>query len=102
MEKTLSLSTFDSFISSETLTVVDFWATWCGPCKMLAPVLEEIVSETDLSLGKVNVDEERELAVKFGIQFIPTLVFFKSGEEVVRISGYREKSDLLSLIKQYS
>ena len=102
MEKVLTVQNFESAVSSPELTVVDFWATWCGPCKMIAPILEEIVSETDLSLGKVNVDEERELAVRYGIQFIPTLVFFKGGQEIARVSGYREKAELLSLIEQYS
>ena len=68
---------------------------------MIAPILEEIVRETDLSLGKVNVDEQRELAVRYGIQFIPTLVFFKNGKEMSRVSGYREKRELLALISQY-
>ena len=101
MERTISLNTFDSFVSSDSLTVVDFWATWCGPCKMLASILEEIVNETGLELGKVNTDEERELAFKYGIQFIPTLIFFKNGKELVRVSGYRDKADLLSMINQY-
>ena len=102
MEKTLSISNFDNFVSSDSLTVVDFWATWCGPCKMLSPILDELVEEIGLNLGKVNTDDERELAIKFGIQFIPTLIFFKSGVELVRISGYREKAELLDLINQYS
>ena len=102
MEKTLSLSNFETFISADSLTVVDFWATWCGPCKMIAPILDEIVKETDLNLGKVNVDEELNLARKYGIQFIPTLVFFKSGQEVHRVTGYTEKRELMSLINQYA
>ena len=101
METVLTLSNFDSTVSSPELTVVDFWATWCGPCKMIAPVLEEIVNETGLSLGKVNVDEERELAVKYGIQFIPTLLFFKDGKEINRLTGYMDKNSLMSAITQY-
>lgn len=101
METVLTLSNFDSTVSSPELTVVDFWATWCGPCKMIAPVLEEIVNETGLSLGKVNVDEERELAVKYGIQFIPTLLFFKDGKEINRLTGYMDKNSLMSAISQY-
>lgn len=101
MEKVFTKQNFNSEVSSPELTVVDFWATWCGPCKMIAPILEEIVNETDLSLGKVNVDEERELAMQYGIQFIPTLVFFKGGNELGRVSGYKEKRELLSLIDQY-
>ena len=101
METVLTLSNFDSTVSSPELTVVDFWATWCGPCKMIAPVLEEIVNETGLSLGKVNVDEERELAVKYNIQFIPTLLFFKDGKEINRLTGYMDKNSLMSVISQY-
>ena len=101
METVLTLSNFDSTVSSPELTVVDFWATWCGPCKMIAPVLEEIVNETGLSLGKVNVDEERELAVKYNIQFIPTLLFFKDGKEINRLTGYMDKNSLMSAITQY-
>ncbi|MBP0969657.1 MAG: thioredoxin [Oscillospiraceae bacterium] len=101
METVLTLSNFDSTVSSPELTVVDFWATWCGPCKMIAPVLEEIVNETGLSLGKVNVDEERELAVKYNIQFIPTLLFFKDGKEINRLTGYMDKNSLMSAISQY-
>jgi len=101
METVLTLENFEQTVGSPDLTVVDFWATWCGPCKMIAPILEEIVNETGLSLGKVNVDEQRPLAVKYRIQFIPTLVFFKNGKELGRVSGYREKKDLLGLINQF-
>lgn len=101
METVLTLQNFESTVASSDLTVVDFWATWCGPCKMIAPILEEIVAETGLSLGKVNVDEQRELAMRYGIQFIPTLVFFKGGKEINRVTGFAEKSKLLQIINQY-
>ena len=76
--------------------LVDFWATWCGPCKMIAPVLEEIDAELPaLKIGKVNVDEENALAAAFGISSIPTLILFKDGKAEKAIVGYRTKADLL-------
>jgi len=76
--------------------LVDFWATWCGPCKMIAPILEEIDAELPaLKIGKVNVDEENALAAAFGISSIPTLILFKDGKAEKAIVGYRTKADLL-------
>ncbi len=74
--------------------IVDFYATWCGPCKMLSPVLDEVSEEMGLSVGKVNVDEELAIARQFGIQAMPTLVFLKGGAEVGRVLGYRPKVQL--------
>lgn len=85
---------FDSEISAGSV-LVDFWAPWCGPCRMLAPVLEEIASEKhNLKIVKVNVDDEPELASRFGIVSIPTLILFENGEVVTKTSGYMEKEDL--------
>lgn len=77
--------------------VVDFWATWCGPCKMLAPTIEEIADELDgkIAVGKVDVDENRELAVKYGVMSIPTVIYFKNGEEVTRLIGVQGREKLL-------
>lgn len=77
--------------------VVDFWATWCGPCKMLAPTIEEIADELDgkIAVGKVDVDENRELAVKYGVMSIPTVIYFKNGEEVTRLIGVQSREKLL-------
>ena len=79
--------------------LLDFWATWCGPCRMVAPILEEIAAERDdILVGKVNVDEEMELAIKFGIVSIPTLVLLKNGMEVEKIVGYRPKEAILEIL----
>ncbi|MBR4173588.1 MAG: thioredoxin [Clostridia bacterium] len=75
--------------------VVDFWASWCGPCRMLSPVIDALSEEYDgkISFGKVNVDEQAELAMRFGIASIPTVILFKNGEEVKRLIGVRDADD---------
>jgi thioredoxin 1 len=80
--------------------VVDFWAEWCGPCKMIAPLLEELSGEYDgrVRIGKVNIDEEQALAAEYGVRAIPTLLFFKSGEVAEQIVGMCSKRDLKSKI----
>ena len=75
-------------LNSDKTVLLDFWASWCGPCRMLSPVVDEIAEErTDIKVGKVNVDEQRELAEKFGIMSIPTVVFLKNGREFERKVG---------------
>lgn len=84
----------------EGKVLVDFWAAWCGPCQMLSPIVEEVAEEEeDLKVGKVNVDEQPALAMRFGIASIPTLLLFKDGELVNKSVGYMDKMDLLDFIK---
>jgi len=82
-----------------TVAMLDFWAVWCGPCKMIAPIVEQIAEEReDVLVGKVNVDEEMELAMKFGITSIPTLVILKDGKVAATAVGYRPKADIEKLL----
>ena len=90
---------FDAVVSGPKPVLLDFWVTWCGPCRMVAPIVEEIASERDdIVVGKVDVDQEMELAVKFGIVSIPTLIYLKDGMEVDKIVGYRPKSDIEDML----
>ena len=86
-------------INSPKRVLLDFWATWCGPCRMVAPIVEEIAAQRDdILVGKINVDEETELAVQFGIISIPTLVVMKGGEIVNKAVGYMPKAEILKLL----
>ena len=94
----LNKENFDETIASSTV-LVDFWASWCGPCKMIAPIVEEIAAERpDITVGKVNVDEEMDLARRFGIASIPTILVFKNGELSKTSIGYCSKEELLALL----
>ena len=96
MLKKLNSQNFENEINANT-TLVDFYADWCGPCKMIAPIVEEIANERDdITVGKVNVDNDGALAMKYGVVSIPTLIVFKNGKEQSRIVGYRPKEAILA------
>ncbi len=87
-------------LKSDKKVLVDFWASWCGPCRMLSPVIDEIAKETDkVKVGKVNVDEESELATQFAVMSIPTLILFENGKPVKQMVGAQPKSVILSMIE---
>jgi thioredoxin 1 len=101
---TLSEATFDETIGAATeAVVVDFWAEWCGPCKMIAPILEEIASEHagKLTMAKLNVDENPDIARRFDVMSIPTLIVFKDGSAQKRLVGAKGKGQLLAELDEF-
>ncbi len=101
---TLSDATFDEELSAASVPIlVDFWAEWCGPCKMIAPVLEEIATEHQdkLKVAKLNVDEAPDIARRFGVMSIPTLILFNAGEPAKKIVGAKPKAALLQELDDY-
>ena len=92
----LNQNNFNNAIANGT-ALVDFYADWCGPCRMVSPIVDEIAEErSDITVGKVNVDDENALAMKYGVMSIPTLIVFKDGQEKTRIVGARPKSAILA------
>ena len=93
---------FNQAIAGDQLVVVDFWAAWCGPCRMLGPVIEELDKKYagKAVIGKVNVDEEQELAIRFGVMSIPTVVFLKNGKEIDRKVGVMPPAAFEQVIEQ--
>ena len=103
-ELTLTDQTFDEEVkAAEQPVLVDFWAEWCGPCKMVAPILDEIAREQagKLRIGKINIDDNMDLARRFDVMSIPTLILFKDGEPQLRIVGARGKGQLLEELRPY-
>lgn len=95
--------TFDEAVRGEKLVLVDFWATWCGPCRMIAPAVEEVAEDFDgrAVVGKVDVDEQAELARRFGIMSIPTLIVMKDGKVVEQAVGARGKADIAAMLERH-
>jgi len=99
---TLTDATFQNTIADGRATIVDFWASWCGPCRMIAPILDELAAErSDVRVAKLNVDENSRTSATFGVQGIPLLVFFKDGVERGRVVGAVPRGQIEAAIRQY-
>ena len=101
MEVTITSENFASLKAGNQPLVVDFWATWCGPCRMLAPVISELAKEYDgrITVGKCDVEDNDELAAEFGIRNIPSILFFKNGEVVDKVIGAQPKAKFVEKIE---
>ena len=91
----------EKVLQSKGVTLVDFFASWCGPCKMLAPVLESLSQETKANIYKVDIDESNELAKEYGIMVVPTMIIFVDGKQTEKFSGYMQKAAILEILNAY-
>lgn len=100
MALVITKDNFETEVLSGGKAIIDFWAPWCGPCQMLTPIIEELAEELagKVKVGKVNVDEQSELASQFGVMSIPTLVAFKDGEVINKVIGVRSKEDIIKML----
>ncbi len=101
--KIVQSNEFEEVIKGEKPTIVDFFATWCGPCKMLSPILEKVEEDSDgkFNVVKVDIDESLDLARKYGIMSVPTMIVFKEGQEQEKMIGLRQKNQIEEAVKKY-
>ena len=94
---------FETAVASGQLMMVDFWASWCGPCQMLAPVIDELADQFagKVLVGKVSTEDERALAMRFGVMSIPTVIFFQNGKEIDRLVGVRDIQEYIQVINRH-
>jgi len=97
----LNTETLEKKLKDNKVVLIDFWAEWCGPCRMLNPVMEDVKNLFPNNVDKVNVDEERDIAAKYGVRSLPTVIFFKDGEVMERIPGVSPKSVYIDKLKYY-
>lgn len=99
----LNDANIDDTINNNKITIIDFWAAWCGPCKLLGPVIEELAKDNaGIAIGKLDVDANNETAKKFGIRGIPTVLFYKDGVQVHKLIGYQPKESIQKIIDDLS
>ena len=86
--------------AQQGIMLLDFWATWCGPCSMIAPIVDQVAEEENIKVGKINIDEERNLAYQFEIEAIPTIILMKDGKEINRQVGFMDKNELKAFLQK--